>query len=349
MIEPHPIEEKLKALITAEGPIPVARFMGIANAAYYASHDPFGVKGDFITAPEVSQMFGELIGLAFADAWKEVGKSKAHYIELGPGRGTLAVDALRAMASVHLQPSVHFVETSPVLCAAQKERVPHAQWHDRLSTLPDDGPLLIVANEFFDALPVEQYVKTIMGWRELMVRVEMDGFATVPGQVPCEDLIPESIRSAHVASVYERAPLAQQVLRALARRLANQGGLMVLIDYGEFGRAGGDTLQAVHAHAYADPFVRPGKSDLTAHVDFGAMVDAASVRGVRVRGPVEQGDWLVALGIDIRSDQLTRAHPERAAELAAARMRLIHPEQMGTLFKVVGLSGPHWPILPGLA
>lgn len=348
MTEPHPVEEELRALIADEGPIPVARFMEIANAAYYATHDPFGVKGDFITAPEVSQMFGELVGLAFADAWHEAGRPAAHYVELGPGRGTLAQDALRAMASAHCEVDAHFVETSPVLRAAQAERIEKATWHDRIDTLPTDAPLLIIANEFFDALPIEQYVKTVMGWRELMVRLGGDGFETVPGQEPCDDLIPDSIRGAHAASVYERSPAIQAAVHALANRIARQGGMMIAIDYGEHGRPGGDTLQAVHAHAFADPFVRPGHTDLSAHVDFSALIDVASVRGVRVRGPVDQGDWLVALGIDIRADQLTRAHPERAAELAAARMRLIHPEQMGSLFKVVGVSGPHWPVVPGL-
>ena len=349
MTEPHPVEEVLKGLIADHGPISVARFMEIANAAYYASQDPFGVKGDFITAPEVSQMFGELIGLALADSWDQVGRPPVHYVELGPGRGTLAHDALRAMRSTHCTPDVHFVETSPLLRAAQAERVPEATWHDSIATLPHDRPLMIVANEFFDALPVVQYVKTVVGWRELMVRIEGDGFATVPGTQPCDDMVPDTIRGAHPASVYERSPVSQAIIHALARRLAAQGGMMIAIDYGEHGRAAGDTLQAVHAHAFADPFVRPGLTDLSAHVDFSALVDAASVRGVRVAGPVEQGDWLVALGVDVRADQLTRAHPERAAELTAARMRLIHPEQMGTLFKVIGISGPHWPIVPGLS
>ena len=348
MIDPDPVEDELKALIAAEGPITVSRYMAMANAAYYASHDPFGAKGDFITAPEVSQMFGELIGLALSDAWRE-GGGAPHYVELGPGRGTLAQDALRAMASTGLEPPVHFVETSPLLRKEQGERVANARWHTDIDTLPDDVPLMIVANEFFDAMPVEQYVKTIMGWRELMVRYDMDEFQTVPGQTDAENQIPDDIRDAHTASVYERSALMAKLVHSLALRLARQGGVMIVIDYGYHDHHAGDTLQAVHAHAYADPLVRPGTSDLTAHVDFSALIKAASVRGTRVRGPVDQGDWLVALGIDIRSDQLTRAHPTRAAELAAARMRLIHPEQMGTLFKVVGISGTHWPIVPGLS
>lgn len=346
MTDPDPVEDEIKALIEANGPIPVAQFMAMANAAYYASHDPFGEKGDFITAPEVSQMFGELIGLALADAWQQV-HGAVHYVELGPGRGTLAADALRAMEMARLKPDVHFVETSPLLREMQAARIPSAHWHDSISTIPDDRPLLIVANEFFDALPVEQYVKTMMGWREMMVRLDGDGFAVTPGEIACDDLVPDEIRDAHTTSIYERAPVAQKLVRALARRLARQGGVMVVIDYGYSTRRPGDTLQAVHAHAYADPFAMPGRSDLTAHVDFSALMAAGSVRGVRVRGPVDQGDWLVALGIDIRSDQLTRANPHRAAELTAARMRLIHPEQMGTLFKAVGFSGPGWPIPPG--
>ena len=346
MIAPHPIEDSLKAMIEAEGPIPVARFMAESNAAYYADHDPFGAQGDFITAPEVSQMFGELIGLALAEIWRRVGGAAA-YVELGPGRGTLAADALRAMATTGRVPPVHFVETSPVLRDAQAEMVPEAQWYETVDTLPTDIPLMIVANEFFDALPVEQYVKTMMGWRQLKVGIGPEGFATTPGPTPCDDAMPEEIRDAHTASVYERSPVSRSIARALGKRLAAQGGIMLVIDYGYYDRRAGDTIQAVHAHAYADPFARPGTSDLTAHVDFSALIAAAAVRGVRSRGPIDQGDWLVSLGIDIRADALTRANPHRAAELAAARMRLIHPDQMGSLFQVAGFAGPGWPAPPG--
>ena len=347
MIAPDPVEEALEALIAAQGPIPLARYMAMANAAYYASHDPFGAKGDFITAPEVSQMFGELVGLALADAWTHVG-GVPHYVELGPGRGTLAQDALRAMASAGLRPPVHFVETSPLLRRAQAERVPHAQWHAGIGSLPEDGPLMIVANEFFDALPIEQYVKTAAGWREHMVDRIGSEFRIIAGALPTPDLIPETLRDAPPGSICERASQGIALVRDLALRVARQGGLMIVIDYGYHGPHGGDTLQAVHAHGYVDPMVRPGTRDLTAHVDFGALIAAAAVPGARVCGPVEQGDWLVALGIDIRADQLSRAHPGRAAELAAARMRLIHPEQMGSLFKVAGVSGGDWPLVPGL-
>lgn len=346
----HAVEDELQALIASEGPIPISRFMAMANAAYYSYHDPFGAAGDFITAPEVSQMFGELIGLVLADCWRQAGNPDVAYVELGPGRGTLAVDALRSMALVNLEPPVHFVETSPFLRDYQAEMVPGAHWHDSTATLPTDVPLMIIANEFFDAMPVEQYVKTMMGWRELMVRHDdIDGFATVPGQIPCEDKIPIELRDAHTASVYEQSAPSRRLMRNLARRLAAQGGVLIVIDYGYFDRHAGDTLQAVHAHAYADPFVRPGRSDLTAHVDFSALKRSAqSIRGIKVRGPFDQGDWLVAIGIDLRADQLTRANPGRAAELAAARMRLIHPDQMGTLFKVMGVSGRGWPAVPGL-
>lgn len=345
---PHPVEDELQALIAEDGPIPISRFMGMANAAYYSDHDPFGIKGDFITAPEVSQMFGELIGLVVADCWRHVGGNAA-YVELGPGRGTMAVDALRAMGTAGLDPQVHFVETSTILRQSQAEVMPAAIWHDTTATLPTDVPLMIVANEFFDAMPVEQYVKTMMGWRELMVRHDdIDGFATVPGQVPCENRVPPELLDAHTASVYERSSAARGLMRSLCRRIAAQGGMLIVIDYGYHDRAAGDTLQAVHAHAYADPFVRPGRSDLTAHVDFSALKRIAqSIRGLKVRGPLDQGDWLVAVGIDLRADQLTRANPERAAEIAAARMRLIHPEQMGTLFKVLGVSGAGWPAVSG--
>jgi len=165
-----PLEERLRRRIADHGPMPVADYMAEANAHYYATRDPFGAAGDFVTAPEISQMFGELVGIWLADLWQRAGRPEAaHYVELGPGRGTLAVDALRAMQAAGLAPDIHMVETSPVLRSAQAERLPAASWHDDLSTLPEAGPLLVVANEFFDALPIRQLIATGEGWRERLV------------------------------------------------------------------------------------------------------------------------------------------------------------------------------------
>ncbi len=323
------LPERLRALIEAEGAIPISRFMAEANAHYYASRDPLGAGGDFITAPEVSQMFGELVGLALAHMMAEAGQA-ADYVELGPGRGTLAADALRAMGRAGFAPHVHFVETSPVLRAAQAVRVPGATWHETIATLPADRPLLIVANEFFDALPISQSVNGI----ERMVRFEGDRFVADP--------IPSNAR------VVEHSPAAEAIMADLSRRLVVQGGALIAIDYGHAEPAMGDTLQALRGHRFVDPFVDPGESDITAHVDFSALTRAATAAGGAVAGPVAQGDWLVALGIDAREERLGQGNPDRRAELAAQKMRLIHPDQMGSLFKILGVSARGWPSPPGL-
>lgn len=329
--------------ITATGPIPVATYMARANAHYYAHHDPFGAKGDFITAPEISQMFGELIGAWMADLWIRAGRPQVDYVELGPGRGTLAADALRAMRSAGLNPAVHFVETSPVLRTAQNERVPHATWHETIDTLPDDRPLLVAANEFFDALPIRQLVKTFSGWRERMVGLGPEGFEPVPGAVSFDDKVPDHLRSAAMGSIIEAAPAAMKIARALARRLAAQGGAAIIIDYGHENYAAGDTLQALSDHAYADVFAKPGQHDLTAHVDFTELVRAGRNAGARVRGPVPQGHFLGVLGIAARAAALARSDPSRTQEIAAAHHRLTSADEMGELFKAIAYCAKDWP------
>ncbi|WP_395613609.1 class I SAM-dependent methyltransferase [Allosphingosinicella sp.] len=294
--------------------------MAEANSHYYATRDPFGASGDFTTAPEISQMFGELIGLWLADLWLRSGRPRdAQYVELGPGRGTLAADAIRAMKGAGFAPDVHFVETSPVLRKAQVERVPGAIWHDDLSTLPDEGPLLIVANEFFDALPVRQL--DVLG-RELKVTVENGRF----------------VRKGEVET--ETSPASIAIAVGLSRRIAAQGGAALIVDYGYQGPSRGDTLQAVFRHAYSDPFEAPGERDLTAHVGFTAL--AAAAEGVRISGPVPQGAWLDAMGLPVRAAALARAAPARTEEIEAARHRLSAPSQMGRLFKVLAFSARGW-------
>ncbi len=337
------ISARLERLIAATGPIPIAVFMAEANAAYYAARDPLGSQGDFITAPEISQMFGELTGLWLADLWNRAGRPDSLYAELGPGRGTLAADALRAMRPAGFAPPVHLVETSPALRARQAERLPHACWHDDIATVPPDRPLLLVANEFFDALPIRQLVATASGWRERMVAHDGTGFIAVPGTVPFDAAIPDRLRAAPPGSIIETAPAAVAIVRTLAARIVRQGGAAILIDYGYAEHAAGNTLQAVHAHAYADPFVRPGTSDLTAHVDFSALAEAARGEGARTHGPADQGDWLEALGLSTRADMLAKASPTRADEIATARARLADADQMGTLFKALAIVAPGWP------
>jgi SAM-dependent MidA family methyltransferase len=322
--------------------------MGLANAHYYATRDPLGAEGDFITAPEISQMFGELIGLALADLWVRAGRpDKVRYVELGPGRGTLAADALRAMRAAGLVPAVHLVETSPVLRAVQAVRLPQASWHDDLATLPEDGPILVVANEFFDALPIRQLVATPGGWCERRVATEEERFAPVAGPPVPAAAIPAFVRSAPPGTVLETSPAALAYVRRLAGRLVSHGGAALIVDYGHDRLLAGETLQAMRRHEYADPWLDPGESDLTVHVDFESLARASADAGVEVHGPIAQGDWLARLGIDARAEALARGAPERRNDLLAARNRLVSPEAMGRLFRVLALSSRGWPAPEG--
>ncbi|UZK65724.1 class I SAM-dependent methyltransferase [Sphingomonas sp. M1-B02] len=343
------LPERLARAITLGGPIPLSQYMGAANAHYYATRDPLGARGDFTTAPEVSQMFGELIGLWLADLWDRAGRPPARYVELGPGRGTLAADALRAMAKAGFEPPVDFVENSPTLRAAQAERVPHAEWSVDLVGLPDDAPLLVVANEFFDALPIRQLIATQEGWRERLVACQDTLFLPIAGDRSFDMIIPPDLKHAPPGSILETSPATVAIVRGLAARLLAQGGAALIVDYGYEGPAVGDTLQAVRGHAYANPFEAPGEADLTAHVDFGTLREAAEVEGLVVHGPVTQGAFLTALGIAARTEALAAAAPERADDLAADRDRLIGEEAMGELFKVIALTAPGWPVPAGFA
>ncbi|HEX7751702.1 MAG TPA: SAM-dependent methyltransferase [Novosphingobium sp.] len=339
-----------RRLIATQGPISLQQYMGEANARYYAARDPLGSAGDFVTAPEISQMFGELVGLWLADIWQRAGSpSPVHYVELGPGRGTLAKDALRAAGRAGLTPTVHFVEASPALRAVQRAALPHAQWHDDLAMVPDDAPLLIVANEFLDALPVRQLVKTADGWRERMVGIEAERFVPVSGALPMDAAVPAQWREARDGTILETCPGAAATVQEIARRLAVQGGAALLIDYGHTETRTGSTLQAVRAHAKVDPFATPGEADLTALVDFAALAPVAEAQGARWLGTVTQGAWLRALGIDMRAEALTRAAPAQAEAVRQAHHRLVDAEEMGDLFKVMGLTAPDWPEGAGFA
>ncbi len=343
------LPERLARAITLAGPISLAQFMGAANAQYYATRDPLGAKGDFTTAPEISQMFGELIGLSLADGWDRAGQPAARYVEFGPGRGTLAADALRAMAAAGCTPGVHFVETSPTLRAEQAKRVPQAEWAMDGVGLPDDGALLVVANEFFDALPIRQLVKTAEGWRERLVACQDTLFLPIVGTRGFDPIIPPHLRGAPLGSVLETAPAAVAILRQLARRIVAQGGCALLIDYGYSGPAIGDTLQAVRGHGFVNPYENPGEQDLTAHVDFATLAEAARAEDAVAYGPIEQGALLKALGIDARVQALSARSPDRADGLRADRDRLVEDEQMGSLFKAIAITSPGWPVPAGFA
>ena len=334
------LADRLARAITLAGPMSVAQFMAAANAHYYATRDPLGADGDFTTAPEISQMFGELAGVWCADLWDRAGRPDIAWVELGPGRGTLAADARRAMAKAGLTPPVHFVETSPVLRAAQAERVPDATWHDAVDTLPEDRPLIVVANEFFDALPIRQLVKRAQ-WHERLVACQDTLFLPVAGRPVPDAVIPAPLRDAPAGAIVEACPDAVAVVRALATRIAAQGGALLAIDYGYDGPLVGETLQAVRGHAPANPFAAPGDQDLTAHVDFTTLAAAAQASGAVAWGPIAQRDLLGALGIDQRTAALARATPDRAESLLADRARLM--TDMGHLFRALAVTAQGWP------
>ena len=343
------LTDRLARAITLAGPMPVSRFMAAANAEYYAQERAIGAAGDFITAPEISQMFGELIGAWVADLWDRAGRPAVHYVELGPGRGTLAADALRMMAKVGLTPTMHFVETSPRLRAEQARLVFDAQWHDDLSTLPNDAPLIVVANEFFDALPIEQIVRGADAWHRRLVACQDTLFLPIAGPPVPDTIVPEHLRDAPVGSLIESSPASVAIVRDLAARLTGQGGAALIIDYGYDGPALGETLQAVRGHGFANPFDTPGAVDLSAHVDFAVLGAAATLSGAAVNGPVPQRDYLGQLGIATRAAALGKATPVRAEEIGAAYARLTSEDAMGTLFRAMALTGKDWPEPAGFA
>ncbi|HMP57691.1 MAG TPA: SAM-dependent methyltransferase [Novosphingobium sp.] len=341
---PDSLSDIFRRLVANTGPISLAHYMAESNARYYAAKDPFGAGGDFITAPEISQMFGELIGLWLTDLWIRAGREEpVHYVELGPGRGTLARDVLRAGLRYGFAPKVHLVETSPELKDIQLAAVPHAVWHDDLSTVPMVGPVMLVANEFLDALPVRQLVRTPDGWRERMVGLVEGRLAPVAGSAPMDAAVPETARTLPEGALLETCPAAAAVVYEVAGRLVDQGGAALFIDYGHAEPRTGSTLQAVRAHRSVDPFAMPGEADLTAHVDFATLATIARSRGCRWLGTIEQGRFLRELGIEARTEALSLKAPEHAAALAAARDRLIGEGQMGALFKVMALASPAWP------
>jgi SAM-dependent MidA family methyltransferase len=351
-----PLEAEIAQRITAQGSVSVAEYMALCLAHYYGTRDPLGRSGDFITAPEVSQMFGELIGLWMAAVWQQMrAPSPVPIVELGPGRGTLMVDALRAakiMPGFREAISLHLVEISPVLQAKQRETLRDSDvsiaWHDRLDDIPD-GPAIIVANEFFDALPAHQAVKRADGWHERRIGI-VEGrfvFTEASETLPHLEHLPLSIGNAHHGAIFEWRD--EDAARALGQRVA-QGGAALVIDYGHAQSAEGETLQAVGAHAYADPLTRPGELDLTAHVDFEALISAATSAGAKAFGPVTQADFLRRVGIEQRAATLkAKATAKLAAEIDAALARLTGSgrKDMGRLLKAVAFAGPPLVALPG--
>jgi NADH dehydrogenase [ubiquinone] 1 alpha subcomplex assembly factor 7 len=344
-----PLGREIARLVAAEGPISVERYMALCLGhpvhGYYMTRDPFGASGDFVTAPEVSQMFGELVGLWCVDTWQRMGApAPFRLVELGPGRGTLMADALRAARLVPAfldAAQVHLVETSPMLRARQAATLEtsgrQVAWHAAVEEVPD-GPAIVVANEFFDALPLRQFVRTPRGWCERLVGLDAAG---APAFGLAAEPEPALRVPAPEGAVLEVAGTSARVMAALAARIAAQRGALLAIDYGHAGGGFGDTLQAVRRHAFVDVLADPGEADLTVHVDFAALARAAAGSDVLVHGPVTQGAFLAALGLAQRAAALARgAGPDGAAAVEAARRRLGEAGDggMGDLFKVMAVT-----------
>ena len=362
--EYSPLQSEIKKLIKSSGPMPVWRYMELClthpDHGYYISRDPLGREGDFTTSPEVSQMFGELLGLWVGSVWKAMGSpSLLRLIELGPGRGTMMADALRALRvlpPLYQALSIHLVEINPVLREKQKAALSGVRiiaWHDSLDQVPN-GPAVILANEYFDVLPIHQAVKRETGWHERTVEIDDGGklaFGFAPEPMPrFEVLLPPLVRAAPVGAVFEWR--SDTEIMKIATRMRDQGGAALIIDYGHIRSDAGDTFQAIARHSFADPLKNPGQADVTAHVDFQALARAAEDLGARVHGPVPQGEFLKWIGIETRAVTLmAKASHEVSEDISSALKRLTDSGRggMGSMFKVLAVSDPRLTSLVGLS
>ncbi len=356
----------LRRRIERQGPITVADYMAAAlghpKYGYYMGKDPFGVRGDFITGPEISQMFGELIGLWCVICWRQMERPKVvNLVELGPGRGTLMGDALRAARAA---PDfidamrLHLVETSPALRKRQGENLGDyaPRWHARLDSVPD-GRMILIANEFFDALPVQQFERTGKGWVERLVHFDaVSGefrFTLATGAADIEAPLPARLFNAPsqtvpIGAIGEVSPEGRALAAEIGGRLARSGGVALIVDYGHARSAPGETLQAVKGHQYHDVLADPGAADLTAHVDFEALAAAGAQAGARTYGPVSQGAFLGSLGIDARTETLLEsASTAQVKDIRSGLKRLVASSEMGVLFKVLCLAQTGQPAPPG--
>jgi SAM-dependent MidA family methyltransferase len=344
------LKERIAALVSQTGPIGVAEYFALCLSdpvhGYYMTRDPFGRAGDFTTSPEISQMFGELIGVWLATAWRAIGCPEGtSIVEIGPGRGTLANDVVRTIARIapalHASAEWHLVETSPKLRELQAATLKNAgrfAWHDDLDDVPS-GPLLIVANELFDALPLRQYVKQGGAWRERCVSVDEQGGLTFLAGAGALDpaFLPAGADAQPEGSVFEIAPTRAALMQKIAQRIASDGGAGLFFDYGHLARGFGDTLQAVRGHRPEGVLDSPGEADLTSHVDFAVLADVARAAGLKVRLST-QGSFLLGMGLLERAGRLGAGEwPERQDEIRAAVERLVGPDQMGDLFKVMAV------------
>lgn len=355
------LKDRIAALIAAQGPMSIAQYMTLAlhdpQAGYYATRDPFGAAGDFITAPEISQVFGEFLGLWCVQVWHDQGRpARKRLVELGPGRGTLMADALRAMQVVpeFLEGlELVLVEASPAMRTIQAERLKdwtgQIHWAAQFDDSLRDRPLYLLANEFFDALPIRQFVKTARGWCERMVTSSPSGtlaFALSPIAVPESD-IPSGRADAPEGGVYEVSSAGESLIEDIAGAIAEQGGAALITDYGYDRPDFGETLQAVADHSFSAILDAPGESDLSAHVDFLRLAECAVRAGAAAHGPVGQGAFLEDLGAVPRVEQLAARNPASADALWSQLDRLTNPEQMGVLFKALAIVPPSAPPPPG--
>jgi SAM-dependent MidA family methyltransferase len=360
--EHSPLLSEIKKLIKSSGAMPVWRYMELClthpEHGYYVSRDPLGREGDFITAPEVSQMFGELLGLWAASVWKAIGSPPVlRLVELGPGRGTMMADALRALRvlpPLYQSLSIHLVEINPVLRDKQQATlagVRNVAWHDTIEEIPE-GPAVILANEYFDVLPIHQVVRRENGWHERVVDFDDKGaliFSAAAEPIPRFDvLLPPLVRAAPLGAVFEWRPDAE--IMRIGSRVRDQDGAALIIDYGHLRSDAGDTFQAIARHSFTDPLKGPGQADVTAHVDFQALARAAEDIGARVHGPVTQGEFLKRLGIETRTASLmAKATPEISEDISGAMKRLTNSGRggMGSMFKVLAVSEPNLTTLAG--
>jgi NADH dehydrogenase [ubiquinone] 1 alpha subcomplex assembly factor 7 len=344
------LAEQIDTEIRTTGPMSLSTYMNLClshpHHGYYAVGRPIGAAGDFITAPEISQMFGELIGFFLVNLWQQMGEPKSFtLLELGPGRGTLMQDALRAASkadgfenALHLQ----LYESNKLLRGDQERRLGSYSpyWASDVDAVSED-PLFVVANEFFDALPIKQFVKTDDGWHERLVGL-VEGqrsFGLSPTPI-ADSAAPVEVHGAYAGEVLELSNAAVEITQRLSRRVALQGGTILAIDYGYEKTQTGETLQAVKSHAFADVLEFPGETDISSHVNFGVLGDAARSTGLAVAPLAKQGEWLLKLGLGQRAKALASANPSEAGNIARAIERLTSPEQMGTLFKVLCAHSP---------
>lgn len=355
----HALTEILRDKILAEGPISIADYMGIAlghpEHGYYVKQDPFGARGDFITAPEICQIFGEMIGVWCAQMWMQMGAGPLHLVELGPGRGTLMEDVLRAtksMANFHDSITIHMVETSPTLAHAQYVRLrddhPRIEWLDGVEQVPP-GKTIFIANEFFDALPIKQHVMTEEGVRERRVAWDAEGEQLLFTLGAAGLSLAKSGQLIAPGTVMEQCPAARSVMRQIAHHLRDHGGAALVIDYGYLGDAHADTLQAVKNHLFHPILSTPGDADITAHVDFQTLMQIARDAGCAAHGLATQGEFLVRMGAQLRLEMLLRhAQGPQRDQLVSGLQRLVSPQEMGDLFKVMAVTADARMEVPGL-